>query len=161
DQLKINDSQKMGSANSYASRYNLINALGLTTGEDDDGAAGDTRRGAAPAPKATNVDEFFPVGKHKGQPWDQVPLDYLEWCVGNLTDKPDIIARCKKQIEARSAMDEPAPSVEGEPTLAECARWITNAKGKTELADAWSMVPAKFQTSLDAFYNTRKDELGA
>lgn len=161
ESLKINDSQKMGSANSYASRYNLVNALGLTTGEDDDGAAGDTRRGAAPAPKATNIDEFFPVGKHKGKPWDQVPLDYLEWCVGNLTDKPDIIARCKQQIDARSEMDTPAPDTSGEPTMAECARWITNAKTVDELTDAWSLVPAKHSDGLTPFFNTRKGELGA
>ena len=159
DQLKINDSQKMGSANSYASRYNLVNALGLTTGEDDDGAAGDTSRGAPPAPKATNVDEFFPVGKHKGAKWDDVPLDYLEWCVANLTDKPDIIARCKQQIDARIDMDPPAPDPSGEPTMAECARWITIAKTLDALNEAWSLVPAKHSDGLTPFYNTRKTEL--
>lgn len=41
--LSANDSQKMGSANSYARRYCLINALNLTVGdEDDDGLAGGT-----------------------------------------------------------------------------------------------------------------------
>jgi hypothetical protein len=161
DQLKINDSQKMGSANSYASRYNLVNALGLTTGEDDDGAAGDTKRGAAPAPKSTNLGEFFPVGKHKGDKWDDVPVDYLEWCIANLTDKPDIVAKCQQHVDARLHVDAPAPDESGEPTMAECARWITNAKTVEELTEAWSLVPAKHSDGLTPFYNTRKGELNA
>lgn len=158
--LRMNDSQKMGSANTYANRYNVLNALGLTAGEDDDGAAGATNRGAAPAPKAANLDEFFPIGKHKGQPWDQVPLDYLEWAVANLTEKPDVVARCKQQLELRMAADDPSPPPEGELSMAECARGITHAKTSKELADIWSLVPDKHRDGLAAYYATRNTELG-
>ena len=158
--LRMNDSQKMGSANSYACRYNVLNAFALTAGEDDDGAAGDRSRGAPPPPKKTDVDEFFPIGKHKGQPWDQVPLDYLEWAVANLTEKPDIVARCKQQIELRSDSQEAEPAAEeGQLTLAECARTITGMKHHSELVKFWDLVPDKFRTSLAKFYETRLGEL--
>jgi len=159
EKLKINDSQKVGSANAYASRYNVTNALGLTTGEDDDGAVGDTRRGATVAPKKTDIDEFFPVGKWKGYKWDQVPLDYLEWAAGNMTDKADIVAKCKEQIELRIDADQPAPDVEGELTMAECARAITGAKTAKELSDIWSLVPEKHVDGLAAWHATRQTEL--
>jgi len=163
ERLKINDSQKMGSANSYASRYNLCNALGLTSGEDDDGAAGALLAGAPPAPKATDIDQFFPVGKHKGEPWDAVPLDYLEWVVANLTDKPEIVERARRQLDARLESDDQAAQADNgdpaQPTLAECARWITDAKTTAGLADAWKLVPAKHRQGLEGFKNTRKAEL--
>lgn len=158
---KMNDSQKMGSANAYASRYNICNALGLTTGEDDDGAAGDITRGAPPAPKANDLDEFFPIGKHKGEKWDAVPLDYLEWAVANLTEKPDIVKRCQEQIDARIDSQEPnPPHVEpGELSMAECARGISQAKTAKELADIWTLVPERFVTSLATYHETRVTEL--
>lgn len=163
ERLKINDSQKMGSANSYASRYNLCNALGLTTGEDDDGAAGELMKGAPPPTKAGDIDEFFPVGKHKGERWDAVPLDYLEWVVANLTDKPDIVERARKQIDARLESDDQAAQAENgdpaEPTLSECARLITNAKTSEELATGWKLVPDKHREGVQTYYETRKAEL--
>lgn len=156
---KMNDSQKMGSANAYACRYNVCNALGLTSGEDDDGAAGERSRGAPPKPKATDLDEFFPIGKHKGQPWDQVPLDYLEWAVANLTEKPDVVARCKLQIERRGEMHDPAPAPEGELTMADCARGIAQAQDAKALAEVWSLVPEKHRDGLADFHATRASEL--
>jgi len=166
--MKVNDSQKMGSANSYACRYNVVNALGLTTGEDDDGHSlhsdkretGENIRGSAPEPaKKDDVDEFFPIGKHKGKPWDQVPLDYLEWVVANLTDKPDIVKRARQQIDARLDSDDQPPAEPGEPTMAECAKWITDATHSDKLAELWEMVPDKHREGLKGFHETRRQEL--
>lgn len=172
--MKVNDSQKMGSANAYACRYNVVNALGLTTGEDDDGGAlhGDKREsgenirsGSTPAPaKKDDLDEFYPIGKWKGHRWDDVPLDYLEWAAANLTEKPDIVAKCKEQITARLDSDDQKAQAEaganaGEPTMAECARWITNAKTADELAETWSMTPEKHRGGLEGFHATRLGEL--
>lgn len=169
EEMKVNDSQKMGSANSYASRYNVCNALGLTTGEDDDGGAlaGEqtgTRSSATPAaPKADDLDQFFPIGKWKGKPWDQVPLDYLEWAAANLDDKPDVVAKCKEHIAARMDSDDQQAQAEagaeGEMSMAECARGITNATHVDKLAELWGLVPDKHRDGLEAFYNTRRDEL--
>ncbi len=163
--MKVNDSQKMGSANSYACRYNVVNALGLTTGEDDDGGSlyGSEAKqqdiSKPQPPKRDDVDEFFPIGKHKGKPWDQVPLDYLEWVVANLTDKPDIVERAKVQLEARTESQEEEPHEEGELSMAECARTITAAKTFDELTRFWPLVPEKHRDGLAAFFETRKGEL--
>jgi len=171
--MKVNDSQKMGSANAYACRYNVVNALGLTTGEDDDGGVlhGDKRGSgenivAATSPgaaKKTDLDEFYPIGKWKGHRWDDVPLDYLEWAVANLTEKPDIVAKCKEQITARLDSDDQkaqaAAGSEGEPSMAECARWITGAKTADELAETWSLTPEKHRDGLKGYHATRLGEL--
>lgn len=163
--MKVNDSQKMGSANSYACRYNVVNALGLTTGEDDDGGslhgqASPARQTVPEAPRADDVDEFFPIGKHKGKPWDQVPLDYLEWVVANLTDKPDIVSRAQRQLEARGDSQETGDEPEaGELTMAECARQITNAKRFEELEKLWAIVPDRHREGLVNWYEARRDEL--
>lgn len=156
---KMNDSQKMGSANAYASRYNVVNALGLTTGEDDDGAAGERARGAPEPAKAADTDEFFPVGKHKGDRWDAVPLDYLEWVVANMTNKPDIVKRAKEQIDARLDSDNIPDDDDAELSMAECARGITQAKTPDELADIWTLVPDKHRDGLAAYHATRQNEL--
>ena len=162
--MKVNDSQKMGSANSYACRYNVVNALGLTTGEDDDGGslhgqASPARQTVPEAPRADDVDEFFPIGKHKGKPWDQVPLDYLEWVVANLTDKPDIVSRAQRQLEARGDSQEAPEAEAGELTMAECARQITNATRFEELEKLWAIVPDRHREGLVNWYEARRDEL--
>lgn len=160
EKLKINDSQKMGSANAYASRYNVTNALGLTTGEDDDGAGGERSRGAPEPAKAADIDEFFPIGKHKGERWDAVPLDYLEWAVANLSEKPDIVERAQAQIDARLDSMDQSPADDGELTMAECARGMTQAKTLDDLVDVWTLVPDKHRDGLAAFHATRERELG-
>lgn len=163
--MKVNDSQKMGSANSYACRYNVVNALALTTGEDDDAGSlhgRDSGRMDAARPQAakpTDVDEFFPIGKHKGKPWDQVPLDYLEWVVSNLTDKPDIVERAQKQIDARLDSQEADKGEDVGPSMADCARSITMAKRYSELQEVWSIIPDHHRKGLEKFYETRKREL--
>lgn len=171
--MKVNDSQKMGSANAYACRYNVVNALGLTTGEDDDAGSlhGDRRdegknmnSGAAP-PKPKGADALettCPIGKHKGQPWDQVPLDYLEWMVSNLTDKDDIVERAKRAMNDRLDSQDQKPQQDAEasePTMADCARNITQAKRHGDLVELWAIVPEKHKDGLRGFYETRKREL--
>jgi ERF superfamily len=158
--LRMNDSQKMGSANSYANRYNVLNAFALTAGEDNDGAGTDRARGAPPAAKASDIDEFFPVGKHKGERWDSVPLDYLEWVVANMEKRPDVVAKAKEQIQLRGQSQEAEPAaVEGELSMAECARTIANAKRHDELTKFWPLVPERFRVSLAKYYETRVAEL--
>ena len=51
EQMRVNETQKMGSANTYAKRYALMNALNLAAGnEDDDGV-----RASHPPPTAEEV----------------------------------------------------------------------------------------------------------
>ena len=168
--MKVNDSQKMGSANAYACRYNVCNALGLTTGEDDDGGSlhgedSPARDISKPTPaKAADLDEFFPIGKWKGHRWDEVPLDYLEWAAANLTDKEDIVAACKKAMAARLDSDDQRAHAEAEAagssmTTAEAARGIAAATDAAGLAKFWDSVPEKARGGTEAFYKTRAAEL--
>lgn len=48
------------------------------------------------------IDEtkFFPFGKHKGQPWSDVPLDYLEWALANMNN---LDPGLRKRIEKAAA----------------------------------------------------------
>lgn len=169
--MKVNDSQKMGSANSYACRYNVINALGLTTGEDDDAGSlhGDPKEkrssSAAPAkPKpAGDLETLCPIGKHKGQPWDQVPIDYLEWMVANLEDKPDIVERAKRARDDRINSDDQRAQAEAgstpKMTAADAARGIAAATDPAKLAAFWDTVPESARTATVNFYKTRAAEL--
>lgn len=163
ENMKVNDSQKMGSANSYANRYNVCNALGITTGEDDDAGAlhkEGTTSSATPKPaKADDLDEKFPIGKHKGKPWDQVPLDYLEWAVANLTSKPEIVEKCRQQIEMRTDSDDQPEADPAEPTMAECARAITDAKTLEDLTKTREFIPDKHWTGVQNFYEQRRKEI--
>ncbi len=160
----MNDSQKMGSANSYANRYNVVNALGLTTGEDDDAAQGSRARGAAQPAGKKNVDEFVPFGKHKGQPWDQVPLDYLEWMVSN-ANEPAVQQKAAAVIASRQDSDDQAAQAAagdpGELTMAECARGITQAKTQRELDEVRSLIPEKHWPGVSSYFETRQKELAA
>lgn len=44
--------------------------------------------------------KFFPFGKHKGQPWSDVPLDYLEWALANMNN---LDPGLRKRIEQAAA----------------------------------------------------------
>lgn len=166
--MKVNDSQKMGSANAYACRYNVVNALGLTTGEDDDGSSlnakdGDARSMNAPKADAGDLETLCPIGKHKGKPWDQVPIDYLEWMASNLADKPDIVERAKRARDDRVNSDDQQAQADaaegGEMKPSEAARGITNAVDAAALARFWDTVPEHTRESVEAFYKTRAAEL--
>lgn len=50
----------------------------------------------------------FPFGKHKGQPWADVPLDYLEWCLDKMNN---LDPQTRKRIEQAAADKFVAPEV--------------------------------------------------
>ncbi len=52
--------------------------------------------------------KFFPFGKHKGQPWSDVPLDYLEWALEKMTNLDPAL---RKRIERAAADKFVAPEV--------------------------------------------------
>jgi len=92
----------------------------------------------------------------------KAPLDYLEWVVSNLTDKPDIVERARKQLDARLDSQEAEAGDDAQdagPSMADCARSITMAKRYSELEEIWSIVPEEHRKGLAKFYETRKREL--
>lgn len=43
-----------------------------------------------------------PIGKHKGEKWDVVPLDYLKWLAFKAQDmRPDVVQLAKNEIDRR------------------------------------------------------------
>lgn len=171
-EARMNVAQRAGSANSYANRYNVINALGLTSGEDDDGtdagAGHDAPRklGQPRADSASRLEETCPIGKYKGERWDAIPLDYLEWMVGNLGDKPDIHARAKRAVEdkmaaadQRQASITTAAAMVTGPSVAEAARGIATAGNVDDLDAIWATVPEDRRAPLRNTYAKRRVEL--
>ena len=53
-----------------------------------------------PARKSTP--RYMPFGKHKGEPIEDLPTEYLVWLADNLTDKPDLVAEAERQLQMRS-----------------------------------------------------------
>ena len=43
----------------------------------------------------------LPFGKHKGIPWGEIPLDYLDWVAGNPDMDADTIWWARKELERR------------------------------------------------------------
>jgi hypothetical protein len=82
----MNDTQKVASAITYARRYALVLALGLTIGEDDDGRQGPEQYDNAPrrqdAPRAQpRAQRQKPVTK------EEVLQLHKEWCIANPGDQ--------------------------------------------------------------------------
>lgn len=53
----------------------------------------------------TMMPEFFPVcpiGKHKGQPWADLPYDYLQWMVRAQEMEPDLKAAARDEMDRRA-----------------------------------------------------------
>lgn len=91
---KANPHQADGIAMSYAKRYHLCAICGIPT-EDDDGASasniGDKR---APSPVGT-----IPFGKHRGKPWADASIDYLQWAA--TTDNAAMSGPAKVELQLR------------------------------------------------------------
>jgi exodeoxyribonuclease X len=47
--------------------------------------------------------ERMPFGKHRGRPWSEAPLDYLQWMVGRPGMEADVVAAARQEIERRTA----------------------------------------------------------
>jgi hypothetical protein len=75
-QMRVNSTQKMASANSYACRYAIRNALNLSIGDfDDDGAGAGT-----PLIDESQVAIINDYIESIGDDWDQAKQDkFLEW----------------------------------------------------------------------------------
>ena len=62
----------------------------------------------SPAQEQVNMNQdfdrndLFPFGKHKGQPWLEVPIDYLEWAIENMRNlRADTKQRIEREIQSR------------------------------------------------------------
>ena len=49
-----------------------------------------------------NIETHCPIGKHRGDPWAEVPLDYLEWVLANLSNmEPGLVKRIERETADR------------------------------------------------------------
>jgi hypothetical protein len=76
----------------------------------DPAAAAQQARGASAAARMRGENKPYttgkaldvcPIGKHKGVQWRDVPSDYLEWVVRELTGKPDIVEAASNELTRR------------------------------------------------------------
>lgn len=42
-----------------------------------------------------------PFGKHRGLPWTDVPIDYLQWMIGQRDMEPDYVWNAKRELDRR------------------------------------------------------------
>ena len=72
--MKVNDTQKAGSANSYAKRYALCNALNLVGSEFDDDAFSAAQQ---PAIEMATDEQLATIAEYRQE--NQIPPATLEW----------------------------------------------------------------------------------
>lgn len=89
--MRANDSQKVGSANSYARRYAIMNALNIVVSEeDDDGTAGCTVEVTE-----KQADEIFELIQETGTDLDK----FLDWAgCGSVNELPATKYKAAKQL---------------------------------------------------------------
>lgn len=47
--------------------------------------------------------DAMPFGKNKGKRWRELPTDFLEWCVRDLADKPDVVKAAVAELSKRKS----------------------------------------------------------
>jgi len=55
--------------------------------------------------KPFDVDSPMPFGKYKGSTLEELPSDYMFWCIENLTSKEDIVSAMRREMSYREAND--------------------------------------------------------
>jgi hypothetical protein len=108
-----------------------------------------------------------PIGKEwKGQPWELVDVGFLEWIVMKIDDKPDLVARARKELESRSVETEDAgdrrrdAKINTGKKVSDYAREIAEATSLDQIIVIKEELPADYEPSLRGFIQTRETELG-
>jgi hypothetical protein len=108
-----------------------------------------------------------PIGKEwRGQPWELVDVGFLEWILMKIDDKPDLVARARKELENRSVENQDAADrrldakINTGKKVSDYAREIAEAKNLDQLTVIKDELPDDFEPSLRGFIQTREAELG-
>lgn len=95
---------ELGSLITYLRRYGL-GIYGASQADDDaNDAAG--KPAAAKSVKQDDPSKVMPLGKHKGLPYEELPLDYLEWACDKLAEgvpREKCIEELKRRRSANAA----------------------------------------------------------
>ncbi len=112
-----------------------------------------------------NLETHCTIGKWKGREWKEVDEGYLRWLIDNIDDKPELIARAKRELTDRQTATEvehgERPKEAGNKTLADAARQLSMAKTATELEDVWNSIDEQQRVPLKGTYVLRKKEIDA
>ncbi len=114
------------------------------------------------------VSTHCPIGKEwRGVPWAEVDSGFLEWIIGKIDDKPDIVAAATKELQSRSVETDEATERRDNTrldkpgkTMADYARAITLAGSVDELlAIADELQGSELEPGLRTYLAAREQEL--
>ncbi len=108
-----------------------------------------------------NIETHCPLGKHKGKRWADVPADYLEWMITEMTDKPDLVRRAQRALDDASNTPEhpERPPEAGNRSLADAARELSMAATLSALESVWDGIDEQQRVPLRGTYQLRLKEL--
>lgn len=119
-----------------------------------------------PSSNAKPVATHCPIGKEwKGQPWAAVDDGFLNWILGNIDDKPDLLHAAKKELEGRSLDSQEKATTRRDDailhtkSLGEYVREIGNATKLDQITAIRDELPDEFLPSVRAFLAKRTVEL--
>jgi hypothetical protein len=123
---------------------------------------------AMPAHSGKPLSTHCPIGKEwRNVPWEEVDEGFLSWILEKIDDKPDLVARARKELESRSVETQGAQERRldakigaSRKALSEYARDITEATTFDQLVIIKEDLPEEFEPSLRNFIETREAELG-
>ncbi len=122
---------------------------------------------AMPAHSGKPLSSHCPIGKEwRNVPWEEVDEGFLSWILEKIDDKPDLVARARKELESRSVETQDAKDrrldgkIDTKKKLSEYARDITEATTFDQLVIIKDDLPDEFEPSLRNFLKTRENELG-
>ena len=120
-----------------------------------------------PAHSGKPLSTHCPIGKEwRNVPWEEVDEGFLSWILEKIDDKPDLVARARKELESRSVETQGAKDrrldakIDTKKKLSEYARDITEAVTFDQLVIIKDDLPEEFEPSLRNFLKTREAELG-
>lgn len=118
--------------------------------------------------KLPPLETHCPIGKDwKGKPWSEVDVNFIQWIIKTIDDKPDLVSRAKKELasrgdgrsEAERRADEAVRETGGK-TLGEYAALIAKAPHIDEIIAIKDELPEAFEPGLRKFISEREKELG-
>ncbi len=113
------------------------------------------------------LESHCPIGKEwRNVPWGEVDDGFLSWIIGHIDDKPDLVARARKEVELRYPENDEAKDRRRAGNMAtgkkvsDYARELTEAKRLDQIIVIKEELPAEFEPALRTFIATRERELG-
>lgn len=163
-----NDMQRGAAAQSYGNRRSLIDVLGLSScDEDTDGQVDDSDHERADSIKSADGQDLFPFGKHKGVPWAMLDVGFLQWVIDEITNKPEVVARAKRELTARKQeIKQDAPAhIDDEHTsqaqmkLPDLIRAISKVDSISNLENLYRSCPDGQKPKIQGLCAQRKQEI--